>query len=96
MESPSPAEQIDHAVSAVLEGRPPRVSAALAGELAAAEALHQRLAPVPVSERFEAHLARRLGRTRRRRQRLLLTAAAGVAFVLPAVGAIAVWRWAHR
>ena len=53
-------EQVDQAVTALIERRPPAFGAGLADEVAAARLVRDGLAPVPLSARFEAELARRL------------------------------------
>ena len=99
----TPAERLDHAVDSLLKGGLATREPELRPLLDAADQLRLALAPVPVSARFEADLARRVV-ARRRMNRfelrvptwLLLTGAVSSAAVGVGVTAYAVWRGSHR
>ena len=100
---PSPAERLDRAVDSLLNGRLATSERELAPLLDTADQLRLALAPVPVSARFEAELARRVAARRRTRPFdlhvptwLLLTGAVSSAAVGVGVTAYAVWRGSHR
>lgn len=105
---PTDAERVDAAVSAVLDDRAALLPPALAGELAVAHALHERLPLVPPGATFEGELARRLEGDRgiavaRRvhgflhdHQRLVLTGAVGSVLLSTASAAVLAWRLVHR
>jgi len=105
---PTDAQRIDHAVSAVLEGRPVALPPPLADELAAARALRADLPLVPPGVGFEEALAQHLSDGRalsprrwasgfvRHHQRLVLTGALGSALVSTAGAAVIAWRLVHR
>lgn len=99
----TPAERLDRAVDSLLKGGLATREPELRPLLDAADQLRLALAPVPVSARFEADLARRVA-ARRRMNRfdlhvptwLLLTGAVSSAAVGVGVTAYAVWRGSHR
>jgi len=99
-------EQVDQAITNLIERRPAPVGAALAGEVETARLIRDGLSPVPLSERFELDLARRLAnpgplgdlplpRVIRHHWRLALataTVAAGSVAIGLAGALYAVWR----
>ena len=99
----TPAERLDRAVDSLLKGGLATREAELRPLLDAADQLRLALAPVPVSARFEADLARRVvARPRINRfdlhvpTWLLLTGAVSSAAVGVGITAYAVWRGSHR
>ena len=99
----TPAERLDHALDSLLNGGPPAREPELRQLLDAADRLRLAFAPVPVSSKFEADLARRVA-TRRRINTpdlhvptwLLLTGAVSSAAVGVGITAYAVWRGSHK
>ena len=99
----TPAERLDRAVDSLLKGGVATREPELRPLLDAADQLRLALAPVPVSARFEADLARRVAARRRMNPFdlhvptwLLLTGAVSSAAVGVGVTAYAVWRGSHR
>ena len=96
----TPAERLDRALDSLLKGGLATREPELRPLLDAAEQLRLALAPVPVSARFEADLARRVVARRRMDLHvptwLLLTGAVSSAAVGVGVTAYAVWRGSHR
>lgn len=109
----TPAERLDHALDGLLAAPPVRPGPAMRGDqelhrlLVTAGRLQHALAPVPISSRFEARLANRLGSTRRLAPGrspgwlhlpgwLVLTGALSSAAVGVGVTAYAVWRGRGR
>jgi hypothetical protein len=99
----TPAERLDRALDSLLTGGPTAREPELRALLDAADRLRLALAPVPVSARFEAHLARRVAARRRINAPdlhvptwLLLTGAVSSAAVGVGITAYAVWRGSHK
>lgn len=105
---PTPAEQVDRVVGAILSDQPIAAPSSLADELAVARALRAGLAPVPPSDAFTDTLARllrgepaaraghRLNSLLRDHHRLVLTGALGSVLISTASAAVVAWRMAHR
>lgn len=106
--SPTDADLLDRAVSALLDDEPATVPPALADELAVARVLSGSLSAVPPGAEFEDALARRLtrgsrgdpgrlmGRFARHHQRLVVTGAVSSVLLSTASAAVLAWRLAHR
>jgi len=99
----TPAERLDRALDSLLTGGLATRERELRPLLDTADQLRLALAPVPVSARFEADLARRVAAGRRAGRFdlhvptwLLLTGAVSSAAVGVGVTAYAVWRGTHR
>ena len=99
----TPAERLDRALDSLLRGGLATREPELRPLLDAADQLRLALAPVPVSARFEAELARRVVARHRTGPFelhlptwLLLTGAVSSAAVGVGVTAYAVWRGSHR
>ena len=99
----TPAERLDRALDNLLRGGVANREPELRPLLDAADRLRLALAPVPMSSRFEAELARRVAARRRISAPdlhvpnwLLLTGALSSAAVGLGITAYAVWRGSHR
>jgi hypothetical protein len=97
----TPAERLDRALDSLLKGGVATGEPELGPLLDAAEQLRMALAPVPVSARFEADLARRVAARRMGRFDIhvptwLLVTGVSSAAVGVGVTAYAVWRGSHR
>lgn len=106
--TPTDADLLDRAVSALLDDGPAAVPPALASELATARVLHGTLSAVPPGADFEDALARRLAGGARRdpgrqvthfarhHQRLVVTGAVSSVLLSTASAAVLAWRLVHR
>jgi len=99
----TPAERLDRALDSLLNGGATAREPELRPLLDAADRLRMAFAPVPVSARFEADLARRVVARRRINAPdlhvptwLLLTGAVSSAAVGVGITAYAVWRGSHK